>query len=93
MTKKFKLSAKQAEAAGILSQGGTCTFAAETVGVTPQTISERKHNPAFEALINYMIMESLESARTKIQQASLDAVLELTELALKAENPETRRKA
>ena len=56
MTKKFKLSAKQAEAAGILSQGGTCTFAAETVGVTPQTISERKHNPAFEALINYMII-------------------------------------
>lgn len=88
-----KLNPNQMQAAKLLSQGLKSCEVATEVSVTPQTISEWKKKPEFEAMINWLTMESLESARSKLQHATTDAVDALLELSNANDAPETRRKA
>lgn len=87
------LSGTQIKAIGLLVAGQTCRSVAEEVDVTPQTISAWKNQPYFAAELNKAKMDALESARSKIQGGSIQAVESLLELAQNASSEEVKRKA
>ena len=89
----MNLLPKHIKAITLLASWETCQKVANEVSVSPQTISEWKKQPEFTAELNKMQMESLRSARIKIQQSSVKAVDSLTEIAQASSNDETRRKA
>ena len=89
----MKLSPKHEKAAILLAQGNTGVATAEAVEVSPQTISEWKRIPEFQALINKLRLDALESARTALQASATTAAKTLQNLAESAKDEETRRKA
>jgi hypothetical protein len=75
-------------AAGRLKQD-----AAKTVGVSPQTISAWLRDPQFQASINALMWEQLNTARTSLQALARTATQTLGDVMQKADNYETRRRA
>lgn len=87
------LKPKQVLAASLIAQGRRCKEVAEIVGVTPQTISEWKKYPSFEALVNTIKLEALEGARAQLQSLAHDAVATLEKVMLQGSSDALRLKA
>lgn len=89
----MKLNANQIQAITMLASGSTAKAAAELVGVTPQTISEWRKDPVFEARLNELKWDSLYAARESLRCAAQSAADGLRKLATDSVNEEVRRKA
>ena len=93
MTVAKELSAKQIKGIVLLVTGMRSKDVATELGLSPQTISEWKSNPYFEAELNKLKLEGLHTARDMIRASANPAIESLVEIAKHAENEETRRKA
>lgn len=89
----MNLKPKQIQAATLLAQGWLCKDVAEEIQVTPQTISEWKNIPEFEACINDLKTQSIEAARAQIQSLAESAVDTISELMESSESDNVRLKA
>lgn len=87
------LNGKQTRAAGLLARGMSCADTAKEVGVSPQTISAWKKDPEFEATVNSLKWEVLETARDQLRTLVPDAVKALQDLVNGATREDVRRKA
>lgn len=87
------LSAKQQKAIVLLAAGELKKDTAKAVGVTPQTMSQWLRNLEFQACLNALKMEQIESARTSLQAMAKEATQSLAEVMRKADSYETRRRA
>ncbi len=86
------LTTKQMKAAILLVSGTTSRETACAIQCTPETISHWKKNPKFEALLNQLRWELLETGREQLRAGVQDAVTALRELVKDTKNPEVRRK-
>jgi hypothetical protein len=89
----MSLKPSQIQAAILLSEGKKQKEVAESVGCTQETISHWKQLPSFEALLNSLRLDALESAREAIRFNVGAAVSTLAELCVSAGSEEVRRKA
>ena len=89
----MKLSAKQIQALPLLIAGLTSKAVAEEIGVSPQTLTEWRKNSEFEAYLNELKLEALNSARDQLRYSAQVAVDGLRELAHDCPNHEIRRKS
>jgi hypothetical protein len=87
------LTSKQLQALPLVAQGKYGKEVAETVGVSPQTVSGWKSNPNFQAALNEVKWGIVHSTMDKFRIAGDRAVEILLEIANHSENEETRRKA
>ncbi len=87
------LKPNQLQAAILLAQGMQCKTVAAEVNVTPQTISEWKQVPEFEAVSNYLRWETLEAARDRMRALAPLAVNTLEDVMENGENEMARIKA
>lgn len=89
----MQLKPNQIKAAYLLTAGKTARSVAEEVGVTPETVSHWKRSAEFEALLNELRADFVESARESIRNAAVIAAEGLCELSQGAKSEEVRRKA
>jgi transposase len=87
------LNAKQEKAAVMLVSGMTAREVAAEVGVTAETISRWKADANFEAYMNQLRWEALDSARESLRTAARMAAQGLVEIIQNAKTEETKRKA
>ena len=87
------LTSKQEKAAFLLAAGTNGKDVAESVGVTPSTISVWKVNPRFEALINQIKEEALENARDGMRGLCFKAVSQIENLMENSPSDAVRLKA
>ena len=87
------LKPNQILAATMLAAGKSCRDTANEIGCTPETISHWKKDASFEALLNQLKWNLLETARDNLQTATLNAAQALQELSQHAKSEETKRKA
>ena len=88
-----KLTAKQIQAACMLGQGTLCKDVAATLQITPQTISAWQKYPAFEALVNSIKLEGLETARGQLQGLAAGAVKTIEDVMANGKSDGMRLKA
>ena len=88
-----ELSSKQQKAIVLLAAGELKKDTAKTVGITPQTISLWLRDLEFQASLNALKMEQLETARTALQAMTKEATQTLAEVMRKADSYETRHRA
>lgn len=87
------LSPSQGQAVLLLASGRTGRQVADTVGVTPETVSRWRKQPSFEAELNRIRQELIQVGVEKLRQAVGQAVDGLIELTGPDSPPETRRRA
>lgn len=88
-----QLSPKQISAITLLALGKTQADVAKELGVTPETISVWCKNLEFEASLNCIKKEALDNTIERLQSSSINAAIELENIALKGKSEEVRRKA
>lgn len=88
-----ELSPKQQQAICLLADGAMSKDVAETVGVTPETVSVWKRDPEFQACLNRLKYELMDVARDTMRRKLREVSESLIDLAVGAKNEETRRKA
>jgi len=88
-----ELTEKQVMAIPLLVAGKTARCVAKEIGVAPQTISEWRKEPKFEAKLNESKWNCLRESLDQLRSAASRAVSNLAEISEHAENEETRRKA
>ena len=89
----IKLKPKQLQAANLIASGMLYKDVASDVNVSPETISHWKADPNFEAYLNQLKWDILESARDSIRSATTQALESLIKLSGNAKSEEVRRKA
>ncbi len=83
MPKKYEvygLNDRQLQAVYLTVQGWPGVAIAEEIGVTPQTISEWRRLPAFQAACNRFRQDTFTSVRDGLREAGMTAVEALTEV-------------
>jgi len=89
----MKLTPKQVQAIPLLLSGETGRKVAETIGVTPQTISEWHKDLAFSAHLNALKWEILESTLDYLRALARKAAKTYGDILESCENDGIRRKA
>lgn len=87
------LKPKQEQAAILLVSGMSGKETAESVGVTPETVSQWKKDPYFEAFTNQLRLETIESSREKLRFLSGKALKRLEHLIDNSESETIKLKA
>lgn len=87
------LKPRQLQAASQLAQGISCRDVATNVGVSPQTISEWKRKPEFQAFINELRIEALNAVRTRLQCLADEACETLSHLMKSGSSDSVRLRA
>ena len=87
------LTPKQETAAVLIASGKSCRDTAKDIGIKPETISQWRKNPYFEALVNELKMEALEGAREQLRNLSAEAVSGLKDLMENSKSDSVKLKA
>ena len=87
------LTPKKIEAAVRLALGQTGIEVALYVDVTPETISHWKKEPEFQAYLNELKLEAMESSREALRELSGKAVQGLEELITSAKSENVKLRA
>lgn len=90
---KFELSGKQVTVATLLAFGESQKHAAETVKVTPGTISVWKRDPAFKAKINEIQLNAILDTQSKFRGLAFPAVKVLKDILKKSKSEKMKLEA
>ena len=87
------LSPQQVKAITLLAMGKSSKEVAKDLGVSPQSVCKWRKSPHFQAQLNTLKWEALNSARDLLRAAAKDAVVGLVDTAKNSKSDETKRKA
>lgn len=87
------LKPNQLQAAILLATGKSACKVAEELEITPETISHWHGNDDFEALINHLKWEALNSARDNMRLLARDAVATVKDVMKNGKTDAARLKA
>ncbi len=90
---KFELSGKQILVATLLAFGESQKHAAETVKVTPGTISVWKRDPEFKAKINEIQLNAILDTQSKFRGLAFPAVKVLKDILEKSKSEKMKLEA
>ncbi len=76
----YGLNDRQLRAVYLTAQGETGIAIAEEIGITPQTVSEWRRLPAFQAACNRLRQDTVVSVRDGLREAGMTAVEALAEV-------------